>query len=597
MFKKRFLQVWDVYRPIRGYIVALSVVVFLVQFMGLVTPFIFKRIIDGVSTNQPFAIVFRWALWALFIEMCREVLAFLRGQIHIRYVAFTAANLTTMFSFSKLFGLSIGQIAKSNSGYKGEVLKKGDVAVNDVIENICFNFLPAFVQLAGAIVALFFIDYRLGLIALVSGVGFVTISIIINVSMKKGVVHSNELDNKAGKYRYEILRHMKTVMLANREEHVLAKLKKQQDASATFGIDLWTTYTRMITMYRSPFSIFGVFGVLAAGLYFVYSKEITSGALVAALTFSRNAFNAVDSIGSMQRRFTQQFIQIGRYFELLETKPAVIERENPIRPDTFAGRIEFNSVSFSYHEDETLRDKKAATKIPFPALHDVSFVIEPGTTCAFVGPSGSGKSTIANLIVRGADPTGGNILIDGNKLVDLALGHWRENVGYVDQNPSVWDGTLAENMLFGHQSPESFEAEDLRRLAEITRIDEFWDRLSEHGFETQVGENGVELSGGQRQRMVLSRVAARQPPVIILDEATSAIDSDNEALVHQRLRNEFTGRTHIIIAHRLSTIRNSDQIFVVDKGQIVGRGSHEELMQTCELYRIMVQREITTLAA
>ena len=152
-------------------------------------------------------------------------------------------------------------------------------------------------------------------------------------------------------------------------------------------------------------------------------------------------------------------------------------------------------------------------------------------------------------------------------------------------------------MLFGHQNPESFEAKDLHRLAEITRIDEFWDRLSEHGFETQVGENGVELSGGQRQRMVLSRVAARQPPVIILDEATSAIDSDNEALVHQRLRNEFTGRTHIIIAHRLSTIRNSDQIFVVDKGQIVGRGSHEELMRTCDIYRIMVERELESLAA
>ncbi len=597
MFKKRFLQVWDVYRPIRRYIVALSVVVFSAQLLGLVTPFIYKQIIDGAAANQTFSIVFRWAFWALCLEICKEVLMLIRGQIHIRYVAYAANNLASMFSLSKLFKLSIGQITKGNSGYKGEVIKKGDSAINDIVETMCFSLLPALAQLIGSIIALFFIDYRLGSVALTGGIGFVFSSIVINRFMTEKVVNANEMENQLSKYYLEVLRHMKTVMLSNRQEQVLAKLRKQQLSCSSNGINLWITYIERISMFRSPFSILGVFGVLALGLHFVYTKEITSGALVAALTFSRNAFNAVDSIGSMQRNITRQFVHIARYFKLLETKPLVTERENPICPSKFSGRIEFKSVSFSYPKDELPKGKKPAKQPPLSALHDVSFTIEPGTTCAFVGPSGSGKSTIANLIIRGADPTGGNILIDGHNLVDLAVGHWRENVGYVDQNPSVWDGTLAENMTFGHIDPDSFEKDHLYELAKMTRISEFWDRLEEDGFETQIGENGVELSGGQRQRVVLARVAAKQPPVIILDEATSAIDSENEALVHRQLRDAFAGRTNIIIAHRLSTIRNSDQIFVLDKGRIIGRGSHQELMRTCDIYRIMVERELESLAA
>ena len=260
--------------------------------------------------------------------------------------------------------------------------------------------------------------------------------------------------------------------------------------------------------------------------------------------------------------------QIGArgYFKILNVQPALNDPKRPLKLEDVKGRVNFEKVSFSYHKQEVLKN--------------INLTIEPGQTVAFVGPSGSGKTTIVSLISRFYDPDKGRILVDGINVKKFLRRDLRKNIGWVTQEPYLFADTIEENLRYGRPKAKQIE---LERAAKISYAHEFVDQLPKK-YKTKIGERGVQLSGGQKQRVALARVILKNPPILVLDEATSSLDSLSEMFIQQALEKIIKGRTTIIIAHRLSTARKADRIFVLDKGQLIECGSHKELMRTGGLY-------------
>jgi subfamily B ATP-binding cassette protein MsbA len=238
------------------------------------------------------------------------------------------------------------------------------------------------------------------------------------------------------------------------------------------------------------------------------------------------------------------------------------------------GSLRFDRVDFAYEAGK-------------PVLKNVSFAAEPGTVTALVGSSGSGKSTIIGLIAAFYKPVSGRILIDGTDLNDVRLDSYREALGVVLQESFLFDGTIRENVAF---SRPWASAEEILRVCRVSRVDEFAEKF-DSGYDTLVGERGVKLSGGQRQRISIARALLADPRILILDEATSSLDSESEALIQEGLSSLMRGRTTFVIAHRLSTIRRADQILVVESGEIVERGTHDQLLAARGRYQDLYTRQ------
>src|SRR6202022_1985727 len=260
--------------------------------------------------------------------------------------------------------------------------------------------------------------------------------------------------------------------------------------------------------------------------------------------------------------------------EILHERPEDQDPKRTATLDDIYGKVEFDQVSFSYDGSRTV-------------LRDISFQAEPGTVTALVGSSGSGKSTIIGLISAFYVPTDGKVLVDGVDLSTVRLDSYRTRLGVVLQESFLFDGTIRENVAFSR--PDASE-DEIMRACRIARVDEFAESFADK-YETVVGERGVRLSGGQRQRISIARAILAQPRILILDEATSSLDSESEQMIQHGLAYLMQGRTTFVIAHRLSTIRRADQILVVEQGQIIERGTHEELYAAAGRYYDLSTRQ------
>jgi ABC-type multidrug transport system fused ATPase/permease subunit len=294
-------------------------------------------------------------------------------------------------------------------------------------------------------------------------------------------------------------------------------------------------------------------------------------------------FEGFNNLGRIQRSAVRSLSEVRKFFELVDEKSTIIESKKPINPEKFKGKIEFNNLSFKYPDAK--QDNK--NKLDY-VLKSVSFCIEPGETCAFVGKSGSGKTTLVSLLLRSYDPQEGEILIDGYNLKDLGVKNYLKKVGVVDQEVELFDSTIGENILFPVDNPESYSKKDLEQILVESGVKEFDDRLT-NGLDTVIGEKGVQLSGGQRQRLGIARVLAKKPDILIFDEATSNLDSSTESLIQESMNKALKNKTGIIIAHRLATVMNADKIIVFSKGNIIGIGTHKELIKKCKEYKELVK--------
>ena len=306
----------------------------------------------------------------------------------------------------------------------------------------------------------------------------------------------------------------------------------------------------------------GIGAVIGYGSYLIVNGDITSGNFVSFITALILLYTPIKSIGKNYNAMQVSFLAIERVVEILETEPTIFDKPNAVTLKGVKKSINFNHVYFEYKEG-------------VPVLKDINLEVKAGTTVALVGNSGGGKTTIVNLIPRFYDVKSGSITIDKTDIRDISLESLRDNIAVVFQDNFLFAGTIRDNILLGK---EDATEEEIATAVKMACLDEFINEL-ENGLDTKIGERGSLLSGGQRQRLAIARAFIKNAPVVILDEATSALDNKAEAVVQRAIDNLMQDRTVFVIAHRLSTVQNADKIVVINDGEIIETGTHEELLQ------------------
>lgn len=303
-------------------------------------------------------------------------------------------------------------------------------------------------------------------------------------------------------------------------------------------------------------------GIMGMGGYFIIQGQMTIGDFLSFTLYLGFMIAPIVQMSNIGSQLTEAFAGLDRTEELMNTPKEDDESVRTTRLDDVKGNIKFNDVSFSYEENK-------------PVINGITFDAPAGSVTALVGSSGSGKSTIAGLAATFLNPVGGTITIDGHDISKVSLETYRRNLGVVLQDDFLFEGTIRENVLFPR--PNANE-EQLQAAVKAAYVTEFTDRFEE-GLDTLIGERGVKLSGGQKQRIAIARALLADPKILILDEATSSLDTESESYIQQSLAALLKGRTTFVIAHRLSTIRQANQILVIENGQIAERGTHDELIQ------------------
>jgi ATP-binding cassette subfamily B protein len=332
------------------------------------------------------------------------------------------------------------------------------------------------------------------------------------------------------------------------------------------------------------------------GGHLAINGGVTVGTLLAITALLARLYGPLTALSNVRIDVMTSLVSFERVFEVLDLEPMVKNRDGAKVLVTKEPRIEFNTVNFSYPRAEEISlaslesAAKAETVQSGQVLSNLSFVAEPGTLTALVGPSGAGKTTISALLPRLYDVTEGAITIDGNDIRDLTLESLRESIGVVMQDAHLFHESIAENLRYAKQDATPAQMQAACEAAQI------WNLIESlpNGLDTMVGERGHRLSGGEKQRLAIARLLLKSPAVVILDEATAHLDSENEQLVHAALQTALKGRTSIVIAHRLSTVREADQILVLEKGAIVERGTHDQLVAQGGLYSELYNRQDLT---
>jgi subfamily B ATP-binding cassette protein MsbA len=391
-------------------------------------------------------------------------------------------------------------------------------------------------------------------------------------SLKKRAIQSQEALGRIVNILDETFGGMRIVNAFNARDFILKKIDKE------------TTYHRKVNMSiarkneaASPVSetigVMIVAGILYFGGSLVLSEDasLTAGEFIAFLGLFSQVIQPVKNFSNGITSVQKGTASAQRIFDIIDLEPLVKNKPNPIFLQEFKSEIEFKNVSFAYDRELVLKK--------------VNLTVEKGKTIALIGPSGGGKSTLADLVPRFYDPTGGEVLIDGISLRDYEIESLRKQVGVVTQESILFNDTIFNNICFGM---ENVKEADVIEAAKVAHAHEFVVQM-ENGYQTLIGERGSKLSGGQRQRLSIARAVLKNPPILILDEATSALDSESERLVQDALYTLMQNRTSIIIAHRLSTIQHADEIVVIQQGQIVERGQHDNLIEGNGLYKKLIE--------
>lgn len=346
----------------------------------------------------------------------------------------------------------------------------------------------------------------------------------------------------------------------NAEDHEVSVFR--QGVNELFlNVKKTLTSTSLVTSSSALLLGIATITIMGVGATQIAQNNMTVGDFFAFTLYLGFLVAPIIQMGNIGSQITEAFAGLDRMEEILNTTTEEDEDERKPELQEIQGNLEFKNVAFSYEED-------------VPVLNNINFQMKPGSLTALVGTSGSGKSTIAGLASSYIHPKSGNVEIDGQDILDVSLGSFRSQLGVVLQDDFLFEGTIRENILF---SKPGASDEDLNNAVKHAHIDEFTDRFPD-GLETVIGERGVKLSGGQRQRLAIARAILVNPKILILDEATSSLDTESEAFIQESLKYLLKGRTTLVIAHRLSTIRQADQILVIEKGEIAERGTHDELI-------------------
>ena len=444
-----------------------------------------------------------------------------------------------------------------------------DSACSGLLTNLK-NLVQKVVTAVSLIFVLFYNSWQLAIICVVvlfgAMVPMVSLKKKIRTVFDKSVLASSELitaynESYAGN---------KTIAAYNLTDYQQKKFANVLDSVFNINLKL-VKRTRWITPVMHIMLSFGIGLAIWFGSYLILNGTITSGAFVSFLAALIMLYTPMKSMGSTYNSVLMSFIAIERVFDILDSVPAIKDSPNATQMPAMHEQIEFQNVSFQYIKD-------------VPVLKNVNLTVKQGEVIALVGNSGGGKSTLVSLLPRFYDVTGGKVCVDGVDIREFTLHSLRQNIAVVFQDNFLFAGTIRENILLGDQTASE---EQLAKAIKMACLEEFIASLN-NGLDTQIGERGVLLSGGQKQRIAIARAFLKNAPILILDEATSALDNKSEAVVQKAIENLMQDKTVFVIAHRLSTIRNASKIVVINHGEIVESGTHDELLKLeCGAYKTL----------
>jgi len=545
-------------KPYTANLIAGLICLILVGITGLLIPWLFKFLIDDVLIAGNPVILNYIAAGAVLLYLLKGIFNYAQKYLISGLSQHVIVDLRNDL-YQHLQKLSLSFFERQRTGDLMSRITNDVNVIQTSLTTGLSNIVLQPIMIIGIVGFLIYIDWKLALVSFliiplvsvaISKFGFKMRSISTRIQ--------NEMSNVTNILQ-ETLSAVRIVKAFNNEDKEIKKFNRANDRTLEEnlkGVQVEATITPVVEIIIA----FGAAAFLWYGGHKVLRGEMTTGELI---TFIGYIGLLVSPINILSKSYNLMQKAVGaseRIFKLLNVEEKVEEKENAVEVDTIQGQVDFNKVSFSYKESEKV-------------LKDIDLTVRPGEMVALVGHSGAGKTTLVNLLPRFYDAEQGEILIDGVNIKDVKINSLRKQIGIVPQETVLFKGTIAENIAYGAEQKSIKEIEEAARKANAHQFIMDFDR----GYQTEVGERGVSLSGGQKQRISIARTLLTDHKILILDEATSSLDLQSEALIQEALERLMKDRTTFIIAHRLSTVINADKIIVLESGNIVEKGKHKEL--------------------
>lgn len=537
---------------------------------NLYVPWIIKDVIDDVLTAKDMAMLNIIAGGIIMVFLLRGI--FFYGQTYL--MAFVGQRVIIDIReaiYRHLQRLSLSYFETRRTGAIMSYITNDVAALQTALAESVVEMFTEGVVLIGSMVAMFVLDWKLSLLTFITlPLVFQAINIFGRKLRRAGMVMQERAADITSVLQETVLA-VRVIKSFVREDYEIDRFSRENYNNFRAQMktsQLMATLTPLIEFLAA----IGVTVIIWYGGREVIGGYLTTGSLMAFLIYVVNLSNPIKRLSRVYATIQRALAAAQRVFEVLDTEPDIQDMPGAKELAPIKGEVAFHNVTFEYKPGE-------------PALIDISLTAKPGQMVAIVGPSGAGKTTIANLVPRFYDPSAGCITVDGTEIKTVTIPSLRRQIGIVPQETILFNGTVYENILYGDLDASR---EAVIAAARAANADNFIMEMPQ-AYETQIGERGTKLSGGQRQRIAIARAILKNPQVLILDEATSALDTESESLVQEALDKLMVGRTSFVIAHRLSTVQRADVILVLERGRIVERGSHAELIKAGGLYSKLYQ--------
>ncbi|MBE0669017.1 MAG: ABC transporter ATP-binding protein [Anaerolineales bacterium] len=615
--KELLLRVLTYARPYWNQIAGMLATILISTALTLVSPLIFRTMIDKVLPSKDINQLVLLAIALLLVPVLNGGIGVIQRRLNSTVGEGVIYDLRSSL-FSRLQHMSLRFFTNTKTGELMSRLNNDVVGAQNAISNTIVNIITNVIEAVAILAVMLSLQWQLTILSVL------ILPIFIFVAQKLGVV-LRDIARQAMDLNAQMNAHMNEtlniggallVKLFGRTKEEEARFRDRAAGVRDIGV-------RRSVIGSTFFVILGLVSAVGTALvyglggYYVIQGSFTIGTIVAFGSYLGSLYGALQGLAGAPVEFSTSMVSFERVFELIDLPQDITEKENAVVLNDVKGQLEFDNVNFNYSIDDTklLKDVKRYGKMEDVgavlslgeknngekmtknsasdsgtfepssqareiALSGISFRSAPGNLVALVGPSGAGKTTVTYLIPRLYDPTSGVIRIDGHDLKDVTLDSLSSAIGMVTQETYLFHDTIRTNLTYAKTHATQDEIESAARAANIHN---FIMDLPD-GYDTIVGERGYRLSGGEKQRIALARVILKDPRILVLDEATSSLDSESEALIQDALKRVMAGRTSIVIAHRLSTILAADLILVMDRGQIVEQGTHEELLALGGLY-------------
>ena len=561
----------------RGYkvriVAALSCLV-LAKLAGVYLPILYKDIVDhfagaSVAVVIPLALIIAYGA----VKLSQSLFAELRDLLFVRVTQSTRRAISLQV-FAHLHQLPIQFHLERQTGGLSQVIERGTRAVRFVMSFLVFNIGPTIFELILVVFAMsYLLDIKFALIIVTAVIAYVALTFGVTEWRLKYRRVMNSKDSEASSKAVDSLLNFETVKYFGNESYEYHRYDRSLRGFETAAVQ---SQGSLMVLNGGQQLIIGlaVVATMILAAQGLLEKRFTVGDFVMVNTFMLQLFIPLNFLGFVYREIKQSLIDMDKMFQILKIPPGITDGPNQLDAHRLRGQIVFDSVAFSYHPQRQI-------------LKNISFTIEPGEKVAIVGSSGSGKSTLSKLLMRFYDADAGEIRVDGIPIRTLQLASLRSVLSVVPQDTVLFNDSLRYNIAYG--DPEKSEAE-IQKVVDQAQLRPLIEKLPE-GLQTKVGERGLKLSGGEKQRVAIARALLRDTQLLILDEASSSLDSKTELDITAALRSATSGRSSLVIAHRLSTIVDADRILVMRDGEIIEQGSHAELVAAATSYRRMWQRQ------